>query len=312
MTDRGNMDWPLEAAYVGIGSTHPEALAHWLGDVVGLMPGEPPRGAHSAWRVDGKAHRLWVEAAARDDALALGFEATSAARYSATLTRLERAGAALEPMTAETCALRRVRSGVAVTPPWGVRVEVVQGLADAATPYASAAHPRGFMTAGNGFGHVVLMAADAEEYAASCQFATEALGLSLSDWLRLPRPEGDMHASFFHCNPRHHSVAIVHVPGARHERRLNHVNFEVASVGDVGRVYERFLNAKATLSNTIGQHANDGMVSFYAVSPGGWRIEIGAAGRTIGADWSDVREYDRISDWGHQPPAALAAMLAAK
>ena len=39
MTDRGNMDRPLEAAYVGIGSTDPEALAHWLGDVVGLMPG---------------------------------------------------------------------------------------------------------------------------------------------------------------------------------------------------------------------------------------------------------------------------------
>jgi len=156
----------------------------------------------------------------------------------------------------------------------------------------------------------VIMAADAAEYEASQRFACDALGLVLTDWLRLPRAGGDTHASFFHCNPRHHSLALVHVPGMRHERRLNHVNVEAARVADVGAAFERLLRHHATIANTIGQHANDGMVSFYAVSPGGWRLEIGAAGRTIGPAWTDVREYDRISDWGHQPPAQLSAMLA--
>lgn len=304
------MDWPLEAAYVGIGSTDPDALAHWLREVVGLMPAHPPSGARSAWRLDDKAHRVWIEEASRDDAVAIGFEATSAARYDMTLRRLERAGFAFVPMTPEACAVRRVRGGVVVAPPWGIAVEIVHGLANADTPYASTTFPRGFVTGRNGFGHVVLTAADTAEYDASCRFATDALGLVLSDWLRLPRPEGDMHASFFHRNPRHHSLAIAHVPGVRQERRLNHVNFEVTRVADVGTAYERALRAGATIANTIGQHANDGMVSFYAVSPGGWRVEIGAEGRTIGPDWAGVREYDRISEWGHQPPATLAAMLA--
>ncbi len=306
------MDWPLEVAYVGIGSTAPDAVTQWLRDVVGLMPGEPPAGAHSAWRLDGKAHRVWVEAASSDDAIAIGFEATSAAHYDATLQRLERAGAVLVPMPPEACAVRRVKTGVVVAAPWGVPLELVHGLANADAPYASATFPGGFMTAGSGFGHIVLMAANSAEYEASCRFATDALGLALSDWLRLPRPEGDMHASFFHCNPRHHSLAIVHVPGVRHDRRLNHINFELTRVAEVGTTYERVLRSGTAIANTIGQHANDGMVSFYAVSPGGWRVEIGAEGRTIGPDWADVREYDRISDWGHQPPGALAAMLAAR
>jgi len=306
------MDWPLEAAYVGIGSTAPDALAQWLGDVVGLMPGEPPANARSAWRLDAKAHRVWVEAASCDDAIAVGFEATSAAHYDATLRRLERAGTVLAPMPPEACAVRRVSTGVVAVAPWGVPLELVHGLANADAPFASSAFRSGFVTAGSGFGHIVLMASDSAEYEASCRFACDALGLVLSDWLRLPRPEGDTRASFFHCNPRHHSLAIVHAPGVRHDRRLNHVNFEVARVADVGVAFERLLRSGATIANTLGQHANDGMVSFYAVSPGGWRVEIGAAGRTIGPDWADVREYDRISDWGHQPPGSLAAMLAAR
>ena len=57
---------------------------------------------------------------------------------------------------------------------------------------------------------------------------------------------------------------------------------------------------------TLGRHDNDGMVSFYSVSPGGWQVEIGATGRTVGDTWNDRREYHRISAWGHHPPGALA------
>ena len=48
------------------------------------------------------------------------------------------------------------------------------------------------------------------------------------------------------------------------------------------------------------------MFSFYNHTPGGWQIEIGANGLEITEDWSAVVKLDRISDWGHQPPAALA------
>ena len=44
------------------------------------------------------------------------------------------------------------------------------------------------------------------------------------------------------------------------------------------------------------------------VVPDGWQVEVGATGRQITDNWDDVREYNRISIWGHQPPAIFAQM----
>ena len=76
----------------------------------------------------------------------------------------------------------------------------------------------------------------------------------------------------------------------------------------VGAAFERALRTGTPLANTIGQHANDRIVSFYSVSPGGSRVEIGACGRVDGDDWNDMREYEWISDWEHQPPEVLVQM----
>jgi hypothetical protein len=55
---------------------------------------------------------------------------------------------------------------------------------------------------------------------------------------------------------------------------------------------------------TLGRHANDRMVSFYGVTPSRFAFELGWGARRIDdRDWQ-VRTYDRISDWGHHPPAA--------
>ena len=82
-----------------------------------------------------------------------------------------------------------------------------------------------------------------------------------------------------------------------------------AGIRDVGTAYERALRAGTPIANTIGQHANDRMISFYSVSPDGWQVEIGATGRTVDENWKEVVEYDRISDWGHQPLQVLTEML---
>ena len=67
------MNIELTTAYIGIDSRDPAACARYLREVVGLMPGEAPAGAHSTWRLDGKAMRLWLQAGARDDAAAMQF-----------------------------------------------------------------------------------------------------------------------------------------------------------------------------------------------------------------------------------------------
>ena len=136
----------------------------------------------------------------------------------------------------------------------------------------------------------------------------EGLGLKLSDTLRMPMGPAEMNVSFFHCNARHHTLAIASVPMPEVAKKLHHINFEVRQVAAVGAAYDRALAAGTPIANMIGQHENDGMVSFFSVGPDGWQVEIGATGRQIGDDWNDVREYSRISLWGHHPPAVLAQM----
>ncbi len=304
------MNTELETAYIGIDCKAPEAVATYLQDVVGLMPGEPREGASSTWRVDRKGMRLWLQPAEQDDAACIGFAASSIDAYQRTLARLQHAAVDCQPLSAAQRTLRGVQDGVWMPTPWGVSLELVHGLADARTPFQSASYPDGLVTEGQGFGHYVFVVGSAEEYEASRRFAVDGLGLKLTDYLKMPIGPGvEMNVSFFHCNPRHHSLAIGFVPMPAVPQRLHHINFEVAQVTAVGMAYERALKASTPLANTLGQHANDGMVSFYSVSPGGWAVEIGATGRTVGEDWADVREYDRISDWGHQPPDMLKQML---
>jgi 2,3-dihydroxybiphenyl 1,2-dioxygenase len=302
----------LETAYIGIDCTQPAAVATYLQDVVGLMPGEPREGTASTWRADRKGMRLWLQSAERDDAACIGFAASNVDVYQRAVARLQKADVGCTPLTAAQKTLRGVKDGVSMNTPWGVPLELVHGQADANTPFASASYPDGLVTKGQGFGHFVFIVGTAEDYEASRRFAIDGLGLKLTDWLRMPiGGEAEMHVSFFHCNPRHHSLAIGFVPMPAVPKRLHHINFEVTQVAAVGMAYERALRASTPLANTLGQHANDGMVSFYSLSPGGWAVEIGATGRIVTEDWADVREYDRISDWGHQPPDVLKQMLSA-
>jgi 2,3-dihydroxybiphenyl 1,2-dioxygenase len=301
------MSWgEMELAYLGLHSTAPEALSHFLGATMGLMPeGSDPAG----FRVDHKWRRLWVEPGPRNDAGCLGLAYADETAWRAAQERLRALGLPPQAGSAAECAARGVARLAHVQAPWGTRVELVTDLRDAATPFHSADFPDGFVTEGQGFGHVVFRMADAAEYAAARRFAVDGLGLRTTDWLRLPTPAGELQVTFLHCNARHHTLALACMPGPAPAQRLHHINVEVASLPQVGAAYERALLRRVPLANTLGQHANDQMVSFYAVSPDGWAVEIGATGRVVGADWNERREYDRISQWGHHPPAALQALF---
>lgn len=302
------MKHQIEAAYIGIESQNPARVARYLEEVVGLMPGAPTPDGARTFRADSKSQRVFVHDGPRNDASCIGFEAVDADAFSATAERLRRLGVELTPASAAEKAERRVADLLAMRSPWGTRVELALRLEESATAFASSAFEQGIVTHGQGFGHFVFKVGGDEAYAASCRFAIEGLGLRLSDSLRMPMGDGEMRVSFLHCNPRHHSLALACVPPPAAAQALHHINFEVAAVRDVGTAFERAVRSGTPVANTIGQHANDRMISFYSVSPDGWQVEIGATGKVIDDDWSDVREYDRISDWGHQPPQVLADM----
>ena len=144
----------LEIGYLVVEVPDPSSLSPVLADVVGLVPGTSTDPGSHAWRDDERASRLIVTPGPANDAVAVGFEALDSDAFDATVARLRATGAAVTDAD-EDAASRNVARMVRTKAPWGVDVEVVLGLVDAAEPFASALVPGGFLTDGVGFGHVV-------------------------------------------------------------------------------------------------------------------------------------------------------------
>ena len=276
----------LELAYLGIEVPDPASLDAFFGEVIGLVPGAQPH----TWRNDDRAQRVIVEQGDANDASFVGFQAADAAVFERVTARI----GAIEADPAE----RRVARLARATSPWGVPVEIVLGLEAADTPFASALMPGGFLTEGVGFGHVVFATPAFDE---SHRFLVDGLGLGQSDWLEMEIAAGiELEVRFYHCNVRHHSVALAKAPFEL-PQKLHHLMVETKERDDVGAAFDRAWATDLPIPNGLGRHDNDGMFSFYVASPAGFQVEVGHGAKVVGDDWSENRRYDRISSWGHQP-----------
>jgi 2,3-dihydroxybiphenyl 1,2-dioxygenase len=290
----------IELAYLHVEVADPLALGSFLTDVVGLAPGAPTADGDATWSNDDAVQRLVVSRGPRDDLVALGVEARDEAAFDATVARLTAAGFAPTAAGADRRRARRVDRLATVAAPWGSTVEVVLGLERTATPAPTPLVPGGFLTAGLGFGHAVVATTAFDE---AVRFATDGLGMVRSDWLETEVAEGIvLEVRFFHCNARHHSLALARAPFEL-PQALHHVMVETNDRDDVGRAYDRAVAAGLPLPNGLGRHDNDHMFSFYVAGPAGFQVEVGHGARQITEPWTDDRRYDRISAWGHHPVA---------
>ncbi len=288
----------LSLGYLGLEVPDPASLTPFFGEVIGLAPGEDagPEGTVT-WRNDDKAHRVIVHPGPANDARYVGLEAVNGGAFERTVRRLEDAGVAVRGGSDDECKERRVAQLASVVAPWGIEVEVVEDLENAALPYTSPRVSGGFLTEGVGFGHVVFATTAFQE---SHAFVTEALGLEQSDWLEMEIAEGiELEVRFYHCNARHHSLALAKAPFEL-PQRLHHLMVETKRRDDVGLAFDRAWESDLDIPNGLGRHDNDGMFSFYVKSPAGFLVEVGYGARVITEPWDDNRRYDRISAWGHQ------------
>ncbi len=181
--------------------------------------------------------------------------------------------------------------------PWGGSVEIVSGLERGDAPDLPAM-PGGFLTDGVGGGHAVVATTAFDE---SHDFLVDGLGFGQSDWLEMELGPGmTLEVRFYHCNPRHHTIALARAPFEL-PQRLHHLMVETRERDDVGAAFDRVWASDLAIPNGLGRHDNDGMFSFYVQSPAGFQVEVGHGARVVGDDWDDNRRYDRISAWGHQP-----------
>jgi 2,3-dihydroxybiphenyl 1,2-dioxygenase len=278
-----------QLSYLGLGVDDFDAWLKFAVETLGLMP-EDVAGT-LLLRLDSQAYRIALHASSENDLLYVGIKYDDALEVYAVRRVLEDNGHEVAELTPTECAKRLVSGGCWVSDPDGLRVELVWEAAAAETDFQSALNI-GFVTGDGGLGHVVLAASDTE---AGIAFY-EKLGFKMSDYINATlAPDFVLRIAFMHCNPRHHSLAMAQLPGGK---RLNHIMVEVDRVDDVLLAHRRCVE-KGYQPGTIGRHTNDEMLSFYVRTPSGFDIEYGWGGAHITNEW-DVREYDKMSHWGHE------------
>lgn len=281
----------MRLAYCGLSLTDIEAWERFGTQAMGFVSAD--RGDLRRLRFDDRAWRIALHPGSHDDLLYAGFECSDARELSDRRDAIGRAGISCTDLTDAELAERQVQAGFHLCDPDGLRLEFVVGQEAAPEPFESVL-VQGFRTGDQGLGHIVLSTGDLDR---GLEFYRH-LGFALSDFITASVGPGQLRIAFMHCNPRHHSLAIAALPGAK---RLNHIMVEVDEVDDVLLGYRRCIE-QGYKTGGIGRHPNDQMLSFYVQTPAGFDIEYGWGGCEIHGEW-EVGEYDRISIWGHERAA---------
>lgn len=282
---------PNSLGYLGFTTPAIDAWPGFATDVLGCMVLDGAQPGVVRLGMDDAAWRLQLEPGDIDDLAYIGWEMSNEQELRDHLDRLRDAGIEVvvgdDSLKADRCANQLYW----FIDPIGFRHELVlgrltvPGMFRPGRPMVSR-----FVTGEQGLGHVVLGVPD---LAAAHQFYTEVLGLELSDTL-IARG-GSFEARFYHCNGRHHSLAIGETPGYR---GIDHIMMEVGHLDDVGFGQDACRGAGVRIVKELGRHTNDKMISFYLQTPSTFLIEYGWGGLNIDPAWV-TNLYRTGSAWGH-------------
>jgi len=278
--------------YLGFAVKNPAAWGEFATGILGMMPGENP----NRYRIDELAWRFAVEEGDVDDIAYIGFEVAGVSELEAMRKRLKEGGVAITDGKPETLAERGVLDLITCADPDGLAVEIFYGpTLRTEAPFQSPAGVPQFVTGTQGLGHAVLATKD---IAKARHFYQDLLGFRLSDTIRMRMgAQAHFDMEFFHCNPRHHTLALIPLPLPK---RLHHFMLQAESLDTVGFALERAVAASAPITSSLGRHTNDQMVSFYTRTPAGFEVEFGYGALEIDdATWR-VTRHDKPSTWGHK------------
>lgn len=280
--------------YVVVSATDVAAWRRFAVDVLGMMVGRHDDTDHLWLRVDERCQRVIIEAAESDAINAIGWELRNDLELEELIADLDAHGIAHERVDG-LADKRGVADLIQVRDPAGYVLEFYWGMQVEDSPFASPAGVSGFVTGSAGLGHVVLAAHPFDD---SDRFYRRILGFALTDFASMD----GIRAHFLHTNQRHHSLALIDAPKDAWfvQGGLIHFMVQMNTVTDVGRALARAEAAGCTFFETLGEHSNDRMVSFYVNSPAGFPIEVGAGAIEVDPqNWTAVNiPFPDI--WGHQ------------
>ena len=281
--------------YVALEVADMPAWLDFVQSVFGMQPLQRDDGAVDL-RIDDQHHRFTLYPADKHGIRAVGWEVADTTTLEALVADLRGRGITVSEGSAALAADRHVgqlysfvdpnlnlQTELFVAPEKGASFDPVRGIS-------------GYNTGGLGLGHIVFSAVDPK---AAVQFYQDVLGFNISDYIIWE----DKDATFLHCNPRHHTLAIMNEFGPLKGGDLNHIMIEAKTFDDVGRAFDIVRDRGYPIMMDLGKHTNDHMQSFYVFTPSGFAIEYGFGGRHIGEGW-EVQTYDAPMLFGHRMVAA--------
>lgn len=273
-------------AYVGVEATDLDAWQRFAHDFLG-MPTTTDGDDRLLLRMDERSYRFDVRRGTADRLLWLGWEVSAKADLEAAVRQLREAGVEVVAGTPDEARERGVIELAAFHDPAGNRNELFYGQQADFRPLVLTRPMDGYLTGELGMGHAVIGVTNFRE---CFDFYVDTLGFRVSDTFK-------SFIAFLHCNPRHHSLALVETdtPG------LRHVMLETVSIDDVGSAID-IARAGGYLTRELGRHTNDKAVSCYVETPSGWEIEYGWSGLQVDDEVWIVRQLvGPTSLWGHDP-----------
>jgi 2,3-dihydroxybiphenyl 1,2-dioxygenase len=274
-------------SYIAVEVTDVDAWADFATEVLG-MPVSRPNDDDSRLllRMDERLYRFDLRKGGSDRLLWLGWEVSRKADLEAAARELNAAGIEVVRGSPSEAKERGVIDLISFHDPAGNRQEIFYGQEADFRPLVLTRPMSGYLTGELGMGHAVI---GVREYQESVDFYVDTLGFRVSDTFR------DFIA-FLHCNPRHHSLALVGTT----EPGLRHVMLETKSIDDVGTAVD-IATRRGILTRSLGRHTNDKAISCYFETPSGWEIEYGWSGLQVDDEVWIVRQLaGPTSLWGHE------------
>jgi len=286
--------------YLGIGVRDLSAWENFATTVLGLaVSGRDDKTLRL--RMDEYQQRFMLHGSGNDDVAYVGWEVRDAATMQAVASRLREAGIKVEAGSADEAAARGITELAKFEDPNGLASEIFFGpMMRFEEPFHSPRAVSGFVTGEQGLGHIVLAVKDLEQ---SLHFYRDVLGFRISDFIDMSFGSMKATLAFFHCNPRHHSLAIVAAPLPK---RLLHFMLQTKSVDDVGATLYLAQDRGVEIASSLGRHTNDHMLSFYMRTPSGFEVEYGWGARTVDDAVWHVQRHQAPSIWGHRREAGRA------
>lgn len=275
--------------YAHIHVTDLEKSAGFYENLVGLKRAEGAPEGEIRLRCSDKPYDLILTRGDEIGLASVGFEVESRGELDKAFAHVDACGYHPVWFDAETCANRKVEAGFDLrNPDTGLRVQLYSGqevMADAFEPTVARIAR---------LGHVVL---NVKNYANAHRFWIEDLGFAISD--HVPGRIAFLRAW---PNTLHHTFALLE----GEEDGLNHFNFMVTDIDDVGKAMNRMKKANVPIVFGPGRHLPSTSIFIYYLDPDGMTVEYSFGMELIeeegGREPRELEPRPEVLDtWGSLP-----------